>query len=156
MSIQNQTISWSAPEFRYYEKNVGWYVTLTAVTVLLIVFFVYEKDIFAAVCIGILAILVGLFSLQEPKIVEVELDSKGVKFGNIHFPYKQLRHFWIVDNQNHRTLNIEASTVINHTLIIELMDQDEETVRQFLLSRLPEHHLTTETFAQRVSHKLKF
>ncbi len=154
--MQTQKIKWSAPEFRYYEKNVAWYITLIIIGGLVVSYFVYEKDIFAAVCIAILGILVGLFSLQEPKIVEVELSQTGIAFGNIHFPYKQLRHFWTVNNTTHRTLNIETSTVINHILIIELMDQDEEEVRQFLLKYLPEHHLTTETFAQRISHKLKF
>jgi uncharacterized membrane protein YobD (UPF0266 family) len=157
MSNENQTvISWTAPEFRYYQKTLGWYVALVAIALLLIVFFIFEKDTFAAVSMAILAVLVGLFSLQKPREVSIILADSGVSFGNIHFPYKQLKYFWIVNTQNHRTLNLEASTVINHTVIIEIMDEDEEHIRKFLLRHLQEHHQTRETFAQKVSHKLKF
>ena len=157
MSDENQTvISWTAPEFRYYEKTLGWYVSLVAITLLLIVFFVFEKDVFAAVSMGILGVLVGLFSLQKPREVNIVLTDSGVNFGNIHFPYKQLKYFWIVNTDNHRTLNLEASTVINHTLIIELLNENEEQIRKFLLRHLQEHHQTRETFAQKISHKLKF
>ncbi len=154
--MSNQTISWTAPEFRYYEKNFGWYVSLVVIAVLLIIFFVFEKDIFAAVSMAILAILVGLFSLQKPREVNIEMSERGIKFGNVEFPYKQIKHFWIVNTYNHRTLNLEISTVINHTMIIELLDQDEEQIRQFLVHHVSEHHQTHETFAQKVSHKLKF
>ena len=150
------TLSWTTTEFRHYPKNFGWYVSLVAIALLLIVFFVIEKDIFAAVTMGILAVLVGLFSLQKPREITVELTDSGVNFGNIFFPYKQLKYFWIVNNQNHRTLNLEASTVINHTIIIELLDGDDRPIRDFLLRHLQEHAQTRETFAQRVSHKLKF
>jgi len=156
MSNPSLTISWSAPEFRYYEKNIGWYVSLVAIALLLVVFFIFEKDIFAAVSLAILSVFVGLFSMQKPRVIDIELTSKGVKFGNIEFPYKQIKYFWIVNTEHHKTLNLEASTVINHTVIIELLDQDEEQIRQYLLRHLSEHHSTRETFAQRVSHKLKF
>jgi len=156
MVNENKTISWSAPEFRHYHKNIGWYVSFVAIVILLIGFFVIEKDLFAAVSMGILGILMGLFSFQKPQIVEVELTAKSVRFGNVHFSYKHLKYFWIVNNENHKTLNFEASTFIHHTIIIELMDQNEDEIRSFLLAHLPEHHQTTETFAQKVSHKLKF
>jgi hypothetical protein len=51
MSIdQKQKIAWQAPEFRYYEKNAGWYITVIAVTVLLVAYFIIiPGDYFAAV-----------------------------------------------------------------------------------------------------------
>lgn len=156
MPTQNKTFSWQAPEFRYYEKNSAWYVTLMAVCVLIIGFFAIEGDWFAAITIFILAGCVVFFSTQRPEIVEVELNSKSLHFANIAFPYKQLKHFWIVNNQNHKTLNFETSTVLNNTIVVELMDQDEDEIRNFLLQFIPEHHETTETFAQKISHRLKF
>ena len=156
MPNENQTISWSAPEFRHYEKNTGWYITFGAIAVLLVLFFIIQDDIFAAVSIAIIAIFVYFFSLQKPQIVQIELTSKALRYGNISFPYKQLKYFWIVNSEHHKTLNLVSSTVINNTIIVELMDQDEDEIRQFLLQHVPEHHETTATFAQKVSHHLKF
>ena len=155
--MSNPTISWQAPEFRHYPKNSGWYITLISVAVLLIFFFIIvERDIFAAVCLFVLTGLIVLFSRQTPKLVNVELNSTGVKFGNLHYPYKQIKYFWVVNNQNHKTVNFHTSAMVNNVLILELEGQNPDTVRNFLLRQLPEHHETEETTAQRFMHRFKF
>ena len=155
MSTQNK-ISWQAPEFKHYEKTAGWYVTLIAVAILIAGFFIVQKDIFAAVTTIILAGLVVLFSRQKPEIVPIEIDSKAVKFGKIEFPYKQIKHFWVVHNERHKTINLRTTTYVNNTIILELGDQNPDEVRNFLMQYLPEHEATEETFAQRLMHWLKF
>lgn len=154
--MQNQPITWAAPEFSYYEKSIGWYLAYVAVVILLASYFVYQNDWFATITIGLLGIFVAFFSVQKPQIVEVELNERSVRFGPIAYPYKQLKGFWIVNNAHHRTLNLQTSTVVNNIVVIELMDQDEDEIRNFLLRHLPEHSEIHETLAQRVSHKLKF
>ena len=150
-------ITWTAPEFRYYKKNTAWYITLGAISILVIAFFIIvQKDIFAAITAGILLASIVFFSFQKPELLEIEINQKFLHVGKVTYPYKQLKHFWIVNNLHHRTLNIETSSLINNMIIVEVMDQNEEDIRNFLLRHLPEHHLTTETFAQKISHKLKF
>jgi len=157
MSTQNQnSISWQAPEFRHYEKNAGWYITFAAIALLVTGFFIFEKDIFAAISTVLLAGIIWFFAAQKPQVVTVELNNQGIKFGSVFFPYKQLKYFWVVSNQNHKTLNFHTSTYINNVIILELMDEDPEQVRTFLLPHLPEHHETQETAIQKISHKLKF
>ncbi len=154
--MSNETISWQAPEFRHYPKNLGWFVTLIAVVTLVIVFFIIFNDIFAAVTSALLGGFIIFFARQKPGIVTVELTNKEVKFGNIHYPYKQIKYFWLVNTRHHKTLNFHTATYVNNTIVIELEAQDPDEVRNFLLPHIPEHHQTDATFAQRVSHRLKF
>jgi hypothetical protein len=157
MSTKNKTIiSWQAPEFRHYEKTPGWYASLVAIAILITGFFIIQRDLFAAITIGVLAVFVLLFSFHTPQIINVELSDKGIRFGNLLYPYKQLKHFWIVYNRNHKTLNLHTNTYVNNLVVIELEQQDPEAIREFLLLSLPEHTETNETFSQRISHKLKF
>ena len=157
MAISNKnSISWQAPEFKHYEKNFGWYVTLVAILILVIAFFILQKDIFAAISIGIIGVFIIFFSRHKPSIVNVELNHKNVHFGNIFFPYKQLKYFWVVHNENHKTVNFHTTTYLNNVVILELEDQDPDEVRDFLLNYLPEHEETRETSIQRIMHKLKF
>jgi len=156
MPTQNQTISWQAPEFRHYEKNMGWYVTLIGITILIVGFFVIQQDLFAAITSGILGLVTIFFARQKPEIVPIELNGKGVYFGNVFFPYKQLKYFWVVSTPNHRTVNFHAATYINNVIILELEDQDPDEVHEFLSRYLPEHTETSETLIQKISHKLKF
>lgn len=153
----NQTIiSWQAPEFRHYEKNYAWYITLAAVSVLVVGFFAVERDFFAAVCLAIIAAFIFFFAKQRPQIVIIELNPKGVVFGNLLFPYKQIKHFWIVHNERHKTLNIQTTAMLNNLMILELEEQDPEEIRRFLLNHLPEHEETEETSIQRIMHRFKF
>jgi hypothetical protein len=158
MDQKNQnTISWQAHEFRHYPKNIGWYVTLVSITILVIAFFVLvQSDIFAAVCIGIISLLVIFFSRQTPELTNIELSNKGITFGNLFYPYKQLQYFWIVNNENHKTLNFHTSAFVNNTVILELENQDPDNIRLHLLNHVIEHTETEETGPQRIMHKFKF
>ncbi len=151
-----QKISWHAPEYRHYEKNAGWYVTLISIVILIIGFFLVQKDAFAAITTGLLGVLVVVFSRQKPEIVPVELDHKALKMGKIEIPYKQIKHFWVVHNEKHKTVNLETTTLVNNMVILELEDQDPEQIRQFLSRYLPEHPETEPTPIQRITHWLKF
>jgi hypothetical protein len=155
-SSEDTIISWQAPEFRHYHKSAAWYITLAVIVVAIIAFQLVQKDIFGAVSIFIVALFVAIFSRQKPQIVNIALTSKGLYVGDNHIPYKAIRHFWVVHNQNHKTLNLETTTYLNRTVVLELEDQDPEQVRQILVELLPEHESTEETLAQRLMHKLKF
>ena len=157
MSNENQTLTWEANEFKHYPKNLGWYVVLISVTVLAMAFFIIiQSDVFAAVSLAIICLLIIFFSRQTPRVVEIELNSKGVRFGNISYPYKQIKYFWVVNNERHQTVNFHTSALVNNVLILELEGQDPDQTRDFLLQYLPEHSETDETFTQRVMHRFKF
>ena len=155
MSMDNK-LSWQAPEFKTYDKTTGWYVTLISITILIVGFFIIQKDIFASITTAILGALVVIFSRQKPEIVTIELDHKAVKIGNIEIPYKQIKHFWVVHKEHHKTVNMETTTLVNNMIILELNGQDPEKVRMFLSQHLPEHELTEPTPIQRLTHWLKF
>ena len=119
-------------------------------------FIIVESDYFAAVCLAIICGLIIVFARQTPKRVEIELNERGIRFGTLVYPYKQLKYFWVVNNERHQTINFHTSAFINNVVILELENQDPEAVRNFLLRFLPEHHLTEETTAQRIMHRFKF
>jgi hypothetical protein len=157
MSNENQTLSWEAWEFKHYPKNLGWYVVLISVAIMAMAFFIIvQTDIFAAVTLGLLAVLIIIFSRQQPQRVQIELNNRGVRFGNISYPYKQLQYFWVVHNERHQTINFHTSALVNNVLILELEDQDPELAREYLLQYLPEHTEVGETSIQKVMHKLNF
>lgn len=158
MDNQNQTtISWEAPEFKHYPKTTGWYIALISVAALIMAFFIIiESDIFAAVSIGLIALLVVIFSRQLPQLVEIELTPKGIKFGTLFYSYKQLKYFWVVHNPRHQTINFQTTALVNNMVILELENMDPDEVRDYLLQYLPEHSEIAETMGQRIMHKLKF
>ena len=155
MENQNK-ISWQAPEFRHYKKNYGWYVVMIAISIMVVGFFIINKDIFAAISLAIIAALILFFARQPPQRIDIELNSRYIKYGNLIFPYKQIKHFWIVNNERHKTLNFHTTALLNNIVILELEQQNPEEAREFLIRYLPEHEENEETFAQKIMHSLKF
>jgi|GEM_PF-545482 len=152
-------LSWRAPEFRHYPKNTAWYVTLFLIMALIIAFFVLEKDIFGAICIFIFGIFVFIFSRQRPRMVNISLTTGGVAIDESFIPYKTIKHFWIVYNEQHRTLNLETAAYLNRTLILQFPEDDSmdpRLIREALVQAVPEHDESEPTLAQRVMHRLKF
>lgn len=155
MAVQSKMISWQAPEFRYYHKNQGWYVTVVAVTILIVGFFIVQDDWFAAISLAIIAGIMVFLARQTPEQTEIHLTHKHIQVGDLIFPYKQIKYFWVVHNQTHKILNFETTAYLNNLISLELEDQDPDEIRSFLLPYLPEHNQSQETFTQRIIHKLK-
>ena len=154
---KTKTISWEAWEFKHYPKNTGWYVTLISIAILVMSFFILvENDVFAAVSLGLITLLIIFFAKQLPQRVTIELSARGVHFGNLFYPYKQIKYFWVVNKEHHRTVNFHTSAFVNNVLILQLEDQDPNEVTDFLIAYLPEHPETEETLTQKVMHHVKF
>ncbi len=157
MANQTQnTIAWEAPEFTHYHKNIGWYVTLISLAILLTGYELFERDLFGAVSIIIMLIFVAAFARQKPQRINIKLSTQGVHINSVHIPYKKIRHFWLVQTDAHKTLNMETTSYFHNEIVVQLDGQDPESIRTFLLPHLAEHERTHPTLAQRLMHRLKF
>lgn len=157
MARQAETIiEWRAPEFRHYPKNAAWFITFGIVVAMIIAYQIFQHDWFGAVTILIMAILFGIFAVHKPKEVTITVSTEGIHIDDSYISYTRIKQFWIVDTDNHKTLNIETTAYINHLLAIELHEQDAEEVREILAELLPENQDVEETIAQRIAHKFRF
>lgn len=149
-------LSWEAAEFRHYPKNMAWYITMGIVVLLILAFEILQKDFFGAISLAVIAIFIIIFAMHKPSVIKIELTSEGIHIERSFIPFAQMKYFWIVNNENHKTLNIETTAYINRTILVELENQDSDEVRGVMLQEVPEHSSTEETFVQRLIHRLKF
>lgn len=148
--------SWQAREYPYYKKNFAWYFTFLAVLVLIIGFQVLQEDYFGAICLAILGVLALFYASIPPKRVEIHLSPKGAHIDNLFIPYTKMRHYWIVDNETHKTLNIETKAYFQKVLVLELADQDPEEIRNTLRDILPELEEAEPTLSQKFMRFFKY
>ncbi len=159
MASREQIImSWQAPEFRHYPKNFAWYLTLYIIATFIIGFLIIQRDIFGAISILILTVFIVIFSQQRPRNVEVTITNKGIALDETYIPNSTIKHYWVVDTTTHQTLNLETTSYLNRTVIIQLAGVDPDDLRD-TLGELLQHHPdeeASETLAQRVMHTLRF
>ncbi|HEX3099590.1 MAG TPA: hypothetical protein VHQ41_01310 [Patescibacteria group bacterium] len=149
-------IEWRAPEFRDYPKNAAWFIISAVVIALLIIYQILQKDWFGAISVAIISGMFGAFALHRPSVVTVKISTLGLHIDDTQIPYNNIKQFWIVDTEDHKTLNIETTAYLNHELSIELEDQDADEVHDILSELLPEKEDQQETVAQKISHRIKF
>ena len=149
-------IEWRAPEFRHYPKNAAWFITYIIIAAILVFYQLFQRDWFGGISVLVISIFFGIFALHRPGIVTVRISTLGFHIDDTTIPFNNIKQYWIVDNPNHKTLNIETTAYLNHQLSIELEDQDSDEVQEILSELLPEKEEQAETIAQRISHKLKF
>ncbi|MBI4050194.1 MAG: hypothetical protein HY398_01970 [Candidatus Doudnabacteria bacterium] len=153
----SEEISWAAPEFIHYPKNKVWFWILGTASVLVIVYFLWQKDFLTTALFILLFAVIFYFSKVEPKTVAIKLDSSGVKYGEVKIPYQQIKTFWIVyEPPEVKTLNFETTSYFNSSVTIQLDREDPVQVREFLLKYLPEDLHREESFTDRIARKLKF
>src|SRR5438132_9393448 len=129
---QKVFLSWEAPEFRHYPKNFGWYLTLLIVAGLILLYQILQKDFFGAFTVVVLTIFIWIFARQQPRNVTISVTDKGLNIDDSHLPYQEIKQFWVVDTENHRTLNLETNAYLNRLVILQLEDQDPDEVRDLL------------------------
>lgn len=150
-------ISWQAPEFIHYPKSFWWSAGLSLVSLILVGYFLWQKEILTALLFALFFILLFYFSRVRPKQIHVRLTPHGLKLNHYRLPFQQITSFWIVyEPPEVKTLNFETTAYLNRFLTLQLENENPLEIREFLLQFLPEDLDRAEQFADKVSRKLKF
>jgi hypothetical protein len=146
---------WQAPQFVHYEKNASWYGIFSLVVIGLIAILIWRHDLFGAISIGVVAVIALIFSRHKPEIIDIAISNYGIHSAEHHISHTNIKHFWIVDNNRHRTLNVHTDSGLGRIVIFQLGDADGEAVRA-ALSNFAQEHEGEETLAQKIMHKFRY
>ncbi len=145
----SEIITWSVPEYKHKKRSIDWYVALGIIGVTSsVASFILENILF-----GIL-ILIGIFTLaiygvREPKIMEVELNKRGVFENNKIYPFNTLKSFWVEEYSEEPKIIIQSEKPLMPYIIIPIGNMDPDKIRDFL-----NKHLDEEEHYEPLSHKL--
>lgn len=71
-------LTWTAPEFHYYERTSSWYIASIIIALAIMVFALIQRNFLFAIFIVIAELLVLFWAKQEPQVVEYAIDDRGV------------------------------------------------------------------------------
>ncbi len=154
--MDNTKLAWKAREFKSYKKTRLWYICFFVISAGLIVYALYIHNILTLITFALLSFATFLFSHQNPEDITYELTSTGIISGQIMYPYRNIKNFWIIYTPENRTLNFETTAYLNNQVSIELGKQDPVQIKQFLKTYLPEDLDKEESFTDILARKIKF
>jgi len=141
----SRKITWEALEHEHIEKKTDWYWAVGIVAVAGAILAIYFSNVLFAIVILIGAFASMLHGHSKPKVLVYEIGRKGIKVGEVLFPYSSLESFWVIDEEDNSQDKIFLkSQKFLMPLIIMPFDSREleaDSIRDYLLDYLDEEEL---------------
>ncbi len=148
-------ISWKAPEFVHYTKDIYWFLGLGLGSLFLVGFAVWMRNWFMVAAFVLASIALVIVSRRKPEVVDHEITEEGIKVGNRFYSFSKLKSFWIIKTSPFPTLNFEPTRKISPVITLQLGKVDLDQIRQFLGRYLPEQEGRGEDIFDKITRILK-
>ncbi|MDP3052745.1 MAG: hypothetical protein Q8N22_02170 [bacterium] len=134
-------ITWQAPAFKYYHKDVSWYWMSFIIAILLMAFAILQKNFLFAVFIFLAEISVLILARRQPELLKFKIDDKGVTVIDKTYQFNDLEKFCLrpdMEDKNFEELILKRKTHFNPYLKIFIDIKVSSQVRDILSQKLTE------------------
>ena len=153
---KDTTIDWKASEYIDHTRGSGWYLVLTAGTIIFaaLVYFI-TKDYFATGVVAFMGIIISVFSRQKPKQVAYELSSSGLIAGEKNYPLNLFKSFALIREGALSSINLMPIRRFMPPLSVYFDPSDEQKIVSLLGNHLPLEEGGLDAI-ERLSRRLRF
>ncbi|MFA6307220.1 MAG: hypothetical protein WCS88_01485 [Patescibacteria group bacterium] len=131
--------AWEFPEFIKHERGKIWYASFTIVFLALLIYAYFSDNLLFAIILVIFAVLYLTSAKNDPLTVETAITEGGIFINNKFIPYEDFANFYIIYYPPEiKNLYLEPKSIIKHTIVIPLEDQNPIHLREILLTYLDE------------------
>jgi hypothetical protein len=157
MADGQEEIIWEAHEFPYQPKTPVWYWTSIVLTILLMLWALWEGNILFAIFIMIAEIMVFIWAKELPQLYQFRLHEAGLTIGeDKHYHYSDLHHYSIFTPEDGNTeLIFVPRRRIALPVRVPIHSELSDDIRSLLGNRLPEHEYE-ETLPESLYRIIKF
>lgn len=144
MSISKpEKISWQQHEHLHREKTVDWFWIVGIIAFGGIVLSVFFNNFLFALIIFLFTVISFVMVQRPPRLLVFEISRKGVRAGNVLYPYSMLDSFWIEDTEYDDKILFKSRKPLTPLLVIpfDSTQTDPEQIRDFLLDFIDEEEL---------------
>ena len=137
----NRKLSWSAPEYEEKNRSRDWFWALGIIIFTSVVASLIYGNYFFAILLLLSGFMLGFFAIKKPDMVYYELSANGLRVGNSLFPYKNIKAFWVQNNEV-PTLFIKADRLMLPVISIPIdLEHALEIHETFVSNEIPEEEM---------------
>lgn len=102
------SITWEAPEYIEHHHGASWYLglALSALVLAAVVYLGSSRDIFAAIIVLALGVIVGVFASHKPGIAKYAIDRTGLSINAKNYRYGDYKSFSIIREGDYSSVNL--------------------------------------------------
>lgn len=151
-------ITWQAPEHNDHRpRGNDWFWAVGIISIGAIILSLYFGNVLFGIIIALFAITSSLMVNKKPELYDFEISRRGVRVGDMLFPYSNLDSFWVEDTEYDDKILFRTKKSMQDLLILPFDSTvtDPELLRDYLLDYLDEEELE-EPLHQKIMEFLGF
>jgi hypothetical protein len=126
--------------YEYKERSADWYWAVAIISGALGATAAILHNVILGILIVVAAFALTLFVDREPEVIEVSIDDKGVRKGDLFYPYESLRSFWIDHEHSHPRFYLRSAKAYLPLIMVPLGNGNVEEIADLLDNNLTEEH----------------
>jgi hypothetical protein len=141
---EDESISWSTPEYDKKDHTVDWYWTVGLVTLVAIALCIYFKDFLFGFLLFIGIGTLTFLSTRDPQTIDITITYKGLKVRDQEYPWRNLKAFWVEERPQHNGkthLLLITDRMYVPMIALPIGDIDPEILRKALTPHMKEEEL---------------
>lgn len=143
-------LAWEAYEYEPRKHPADWYWTVGIITIALVVIAVLLGNILLGIVIALSVIILAFYTKKHPRVVDVDITTKGVRHDVHLYVFEHLHSYHIDDRETHLPkLILKSKKMFMPYIIIRLDSVHPNDVEQALTGRVRE-----DTHPEPFFHKL--
>lgn len=149
--------TWDAPERLFVEKRTDWFWTVWIIAITITVLAIVLNNILFAILVLVATLALTLNANKAPKMIRIEITDRGVRRGDLFFPWNSFISFWIEEEDAVPKLLLESNRrLLPHTIL--LIDEDTIDIEELRtgVSRKLEEFEQHEPVLERIFERLGF
>lgn len=149
-------LSWQSSEYIHHEKQRLWFVGLFAggLVLLAVALFLIQSITFA-ILVVVMTIVLAVFAVRPPRIVDYELSPGGVKINQKMFAYHDFRSFGIIQDGPLYSAILIPNKRFMPAVNIYFPTEDGEEIVDMLGSYLPMEEVHLDSL-DKIARQLRF
>lgn len=140
-----QKLTWETLDHIKEEKSSDWFWIIGIIAIAGAVLAIFFNNILLGLLILLSAFASFMFVNTPGKLEIYELNKKGVRIGDIVYPYNSLKSFYVIDEDGYDRdrILIKSEKLLMPILIIPLGNEvTVEETRDFLLNYMEEEEMS--------------
>ncbi|MEI7690089.1 MAG: hypothetical protein WCI63_00420 [bacterium] len=148
-------LEWDALDREELKNRLLYFLGAGIIVLCLLAYIIYKKDYVGAVFLLVIFVAFVFYKLQKPKEIHYAFSNYGLFVNDKYYHYQEFHSFWFIDTKNQSHIHFLFNKKYLPKLIINLQEQENETVRNVIQNYLPEQEDVAEPIMDKIIRILK-
>ena len=155
MGKNTEVIQWEAEEYVSHDKNMGWYLGLVIIGVILVGLSIWQQlwTFTALIVVSVIALI--LYSVRPPRKIQYVLSEKGLTEGEKMYAFEDYKAFGVLQDDVHFAIILMPKKRFAPAVTVYFPETKGEEIVNVFGHRLPMEEVKLDMI-DKIVKKLRF